>query len=66
VVVANKEIFQNLNKICDCEDKYTIEDDTLYYGRCNHKHGYNLCKVSDKSFNMLDILNNEGDYKRGK
>ena len=44
---------------CGCPYVYTIESDTLFYGRCNHRHGYNLCRVSEVSYNMLEILNNE-------
>ncbi len=47
--------------ICECEDKFTIEEhgggEVLYFGRCDHKHGFNLCHVTEKSYNILDILN---------
>ena len=49
---TNMDIFN-----CKCIDRYTVEDNILYYGRCDHKHGFNLCTVSDVSYNMLDILN---------
>jgi len=41
--------------ICDCEIKFSIEPHgeayALYLGRCNHKHGYNLAKISDIAHN---------------
>ena len=47
--------------ICDCKDEFTIEPhgdgEVLYFGRCNHKHGFNLCHVTEKSHNVLEILN---------
>ena len=45
----------------DCTDNFSIEPhgdgQVLYYGRCNCKHGYNLCRVDDVSYNALEILN---------
>ena len=42
-------------EICDCKSVYSIEPHgdahTLYFGRCNHRHGYNLAKISDLSHN---------------
>lgn len=42
-------------EICDCENKYSIEQHgdahALYFGRCNHRHGYNLARISEISFN---------------
>jgi hypothetical protein len=38
-------------------DKFTIEDDTLYFGRDDQRHGYNLGQLTDRSFNALGILN---------
>jgi len=42
-------------EICDCAAKYSIQkhgsDYALYFDRCNHKHGYNLAKISDCSSN---------------
>lgn len=38
---------------CKCRDRYSIEEHghdngyALYFGRCDHKHGYNLCHLSD-------------------
>ncbi|MFT5760522.1 MAG: hypothetical protein ACI9LM_005309 [Alteromonadaceae bacterium] len=49
------DIEQPLIKICDCISKYSIEPHgyahALYFGRCNHKHGYNLAKISECSDN---------------
>lgn len=42
---------------CKCKHKYTIIDDTLYFGRCIHFHGYNLGQLTDRSYNCLEILN---------
>lgn len=40
---------------CKCEAKYTIEPHgdgyALYYGRCNHRHGYNLAYITDPALN---------------
>ena len=48
-------IEQPFIEICDCEQKYSIEPHgdafALYFGRCNHMHGYNLAKISELSFN---------------
>jgi len=42
-------------EICDCKSTYSIEPHgdayALYFGRCNHAHGYNLATISDISFN---------------
>ncbi len=42
-------------EICDCESTYSIEKHgdyyALYFGRCGHRHGYNLAKISDISYN---------------
>ena len=50
------DIEQPTFTICDCENKYSIElhgyDFALYFGRCGHKHGYNLAKISDCSHNF--------------
>lgn len=42
---------------CRCKPEYSIEDSTLYFGRCNHWHGYNLGQLTDIAYNTLDILN---------
>jgi len=45
--------------ICKCETKFSIEPHgdayALYLGRCNHKHGYNLAKISDIAHNCPSI-----------
>jgi hypothetical protein len=41
----------------DEDDEFTIEDGVLFFGRTNHKHGFNLGKISDIAYNTLDILN---------
>lgn len=42
-------------EICDCKSKYSIEPHgdahALYFGRCGHRHGYNLARISDLSYN---------------
>ena len=52
--MSNSDIFNN----CTCEMKYTIrphgannEFHVLYYGRCNHRHGYNLVELHDPALN---------------
>lgn len=41
---------------CKCENKYSIEPHgdgyALYYGRCNHRHGYNLINMVEPAFNF--------------
>lgn len=43
-----------LNK-CDCPADFKIrphgEGDALYFGRCNHRHGYNLVHLVEPAFN---------------
>ena len=40
---------------CECEPRYTIEPHgdgyALYFGRCNHKHGWNLVYLKEPSAN---------------
>jgi hypothetical protein len=47
---------------CNCKDEYSIEshgkDYVLYFGRCDHRHGFNLCTLSD-----FDI---DGELTRNK
>ena len=45
----------------DIVERFTIEGDTLYFGRSNERHGYNLGQLTDRSFNALDILNQHAD-----
>lgn len=41
---------------CQCENKYTIEHHgdgyALYYGRCDHRHGYNLAYLTETAWNF--------------
>jgi hypothetical protein len=43
---------------CRCVEKYSIEPHgkghALYYGRCNHKHGYNMMYITE--CNRKDVL----------
>lgn len=60
--------------ICECEAKYTIEPHgegyALYYGRCNHRHGYNLVYLTEPSFNCdlkhIEKLINLGNAEYAK
>ena len=40
---------------CNCEAQYTIEPHgnghVLYYGRCGHKHGWNLVYLNEPAAN---------------
>lgn len=55
---------------CECETKYTIEPHgdgyALYYGRCNHRHGYNLVYMKEPAFNFdpehIEKMINFGQY----
>lgn len=51
--LTNEDILAWFN--CKCEPEYYIEEHgnvyVLYHGRCNHKHGANLCTISDIAFN---------------
>lgn len=44
------------HKCKKCEPRYTIEPHgdgyALYYGRCNHRHGYNLINMVEPAFNF--------------
>lgn len=41
---------------CKCVAQYTIEPHgdgyALYYGRCNHRHGYNLINMVEPAWNF--------------
>jgi len=43
---------------CKCEDKYAIEPHgngyALYFGRCPHRHGYNLMHITE--VDRVDLL----------
>ena len=59
---------------CICENTYTIEHHgkgyALYYGRCNHRHGYNLINMVEPAFNFdpkhIEKLINLGNTQYGK
>jgi len=61
-----------LIEICDCESNYSIEPHgenyVLYFGRCNHRHGYNLAALSELSdnceLNEIERLLNRADVGR--
>lgn len=44
-----------LLKPCKCEWRYSVrphgDEYALYYGRCDHRHGYNLAYISEVAFN---------------
>jgi hypothetical protein len=41
---------------CRCDPKYSIEPHdegyALYYGRCSHRHGYNLITMNEPAWNF--------------
>ena len=41
---------------CECEPRYTVElhgdGYALYYGRCVHRHGYNLINMVEPAWNF--------------
>lgn len=45
------ELFQ-----CNCEARYSIRPHgdgyALYYGRCDHRHGYNLANILEPAWNF--------------
>jgi hypothetical protein len=59
---------------CTCEARYTIEPHgdgyALYYGRCSHRHGYNLINMVEPAFNFearhIEKLINLGDAEYQK
>jgi hypothetical protein len=61
---------------CTCESRYTIEPHgngyALYYGRCMHRHGYNLVYLNSPALNCdlkkIETLLNLGntEYKKLK
>lgn len=54
--------------LCECEETYSIEKHgdghVIYYGRCPHKHGYNLATLTELSYNC-DISRLEDCLIRG-
>jgi|GEM_PF-6843335 len=46
---------------CRCSDEYSIEPHgeghALYFGRCGHRHGYNLLHITECSRqDILDLI----------
>lgn len=45
---------------CHCEDVYSYEPHgdgyAVYFGRCEHRHGYNLMNVSTHDTRILDKI----------
>lgn len=60
--------------MCECESKYSIEAHgdgyVLYWGRCNHKHGYNLVYLKEPAYNcdiqLLERIINLGNCEYWK
>lgn len=54
--MSNEERWAKLLEPCKCEARYTIEPHgegyALYYGRCVHRHGYNLINMVEPAFNF--------------
>ena len=54
--MSNEELRAKLLEPCKCEARYTIEPHgegyALYYGRCVHRHGYNLVNMVEPAFNF--------------
>jgi hypothetical protein len=59
---------------CNCEFRYTIESHgpgyALYYGRCRHRHGYNLINMLEPAWNFdpnhIELLINLGAAEYAK
>ena len=72
--MSNEERWAKLLEPCKCEAKYTIEPHgegyALYYGRCVHRHGYNLVNMVEPAFNFepthIEKLINMGAAKYAK
>lgn len=49
---------QPLIQVCSCESNYTIEPHgdayALYFGRCNHRHGYNIARISECDYRLFE------------
>ena len=45
---------------CDCEERYSIEPHgdgyAIYFGRCMHKHGYNLAQITECDPKILPLI----------
>ena len=72
--MTNEERWAELLKPCTCEAKFTIEPHgdgyALYYGRCGHRHGYNLINMLEPAWNFdpkhIEKLINLGDVEYKK
>lgn len=72
--MTDEEKWVELLKPCTCEVKYTIEPHgdgyALYYGRCVHRHGYNLINMVEPAWNFepahIEKLINLGDKEYAK
>lgn len=72
--MTNEEKWAELLKPCTCAARYTIEPHgegyALYYGRCGHRHGWNLINMLEPAWNFdpkhIELLINLGDaeYKK--
>lgn len=68
------ESWEKWFKPCTCEARYTIEPHgsgyALYYGRCVHRHGYNLINMVEPAWNFepthIEKLINLGDKEYAK
>ena len=53
--MTNEEQWTELLNPCKCEARYTIEPHgdghVLYYGRCGHRHGWNLVYLNEPALN---------------
>jgi hypothetical protein len=56
MTVTNEEAWAKLLEPCTCAAQYTIEPHSegyaLYYGRCVHRHGYNLVNMTEPAWNF--------------
>jgi len=56
----NKRKYMGDGSLCDCETVYTVEEHgdsyAIYYGRCNHKHGYNLGLLTETSPDVVTAI----------
>jgi hypothetical protein len=68
--MTKMKLEDRLNEVCECETKFSIEPHgdacALYLGRCRHKHGYNLARISDLAHNfdlqeIVRLLNRKDD-----
>lgn len=72
--MTDDERWAELLKPCTCEARYSISPHgdgyALYYGRCGHRHGYNLANMVEPAWNFdpthIEKLINLGDteYKK--